>query len=224
MKKLFLIISLVCLLYGALSADELSPRRAVLGSLLIPGYGQFYTGNLTKAGLHLTADLLIFAAYFRLGDEINNYTSFYKNYAEHYAGVQGKKPDYYYQMIQNYKSSDDYNSEIILAARNWFLIYQNNPDAYYAYLDRNLIKEDDFWEWENQSSWNLYRKKRNDKQQMEIYRNFAIGALFLNRFISIIDATVSIRRANRENTVISNFSFIPDFNKNTIILNYQHRF
>lgn len=224
MKKILFVIAITMSLSNVLNGEGLSARKAIMGSAIIPGYGQFYTGNLTKAGIHLTSEILIISSYLKLGSEIDNVTRFYKQYAQNYADVQGRRPDAYYQMIQNYRSSESYNSQVILAARNWFLIYRNDPESYYAYLENNLISPEDAWEWRSDRHWQFYRNKRNDKQQMEIYRNFAIGAAVLNRIISIIDSAVTVNRINRTSSIISNFYFTSDFTSKSLRLNYTHRF
>ena len=66
-----------------------------------------------------------------------------------------------------------------------------------------------------------YRNIRSSKQEFEIYANFAIGALVINRMISVIDAAISTNKINTANRQVY---ATPDPDGKGISLNYEFRF
>ncbi|MCD6176968.1 MAG: hypothetical protein J7K29_03935, partial [Candidatus Cloacimonetes bacterium] len=130
----------------------------------------------------------------------------------------------YYQLIQNYTSSEEYNDDIIRDARNYFIIYNSDPEGYEEYLETYLIPEESSWHWDNNSEWSEYIKLRLKKQDYEIYSNFAFAAAILNRIISIIDSAMEVKKFNRSRQYLGKLSVQPDWNKKGMNINYEYRF
>ena len=197
-----------------------SARTAMLMSAVIPGAGQMYLGKNTRAGAFLTADVLAFFAMFRFGKEKDIAEENYMMYAYTNAGLRkGAMPETY-QLAQNYISSAEYNRSVERYARNRYLIILNDPDGYDWYMDRYSIPEAESWNWDN----TFYQKEFNDirsrRQNFEIYENFAVGALIINRIISTIDAALQTGKVNRNYQVYT----VPDFDGRGISLIYEHKF
>ena len=234
MKKIVLGLLIVLLFTsGSLFADAqtevyvtepVSAGKAMLYSALVPGLGEMYLGEYTRAGIFLGAEILILASYFRLNQEVDWKTNSYKFYANHYADVPLGSSDSYYRLINNYISSEKYNSEIELFLRNRYIIYDYNPDLYDYYLDLYLISDEDAWEWESRDNWLRYREIRREKQRLEIYANFAIGAAVVNRLISVIDSAILARSINRQHTFLSNLNVEPDFTRIGWTVTYEIKF
>lgn len=223
MKKLiltFLFISLLLTLVG----KEVSVKKAMLYSALVPGLGEMYTQNYSKGAFFLAAETAIIFSYFRMQSERDWAINSYKQYAFSLVGVSKNMDDTYYQLIQNFMSSEEYNDNIIRDARNYFLIYNTDPEGYEAYLDEYLIPEENSWHWDNNGEWLEYIKLRLKKQDYEIYSNFTFAAAILNRIISVIDSAVEAKRLNRSGQYLGKLSVQPDWNKKGMKINYEYRF
>ncbi len=221
-KSLILLLFLTVLI--TLSAQEVSTLKAMALSAVLPGGGDLYMGNYEKGAAFISAEILIWFAYYKLDQERDWAIESYQDYASAYAGVPKGKDDSYYQRIQNFYSSDDYNDNLIRDARNYYLIYNNDPDAYQEYLDSYLIVEEEAWRWESSSHWSEYKRRRSRKQDFELYSNFAMGAAILNRIVSVISTATSARKHNRAYRALKNISFEPDLQNNGIRLNYAIHF
>ena len=222
--KRYLFILLLILLSFTLSGKELSVKKAMLYSVLVPGLGEMYSQNYSKGAIFLAAESAIIFSYFRMKSERDWAINSYKQYAFSVVGVPKDMDDDYYQLIQNYMSSEEYNDNIIRDARNYFLIYNTNPEGYEAYLEANLIPEENSWHWDNNNEWSEYINLRVKKQDYEIFSNFAFAAAILNRVVSIIDSALEVKKFNRSGQYLGKLSVQPDWNKKGMKINYEYRF
>ena len=223
MRRIILILLLLFLL-SSLSAQQKSIRKAIVLSALVPGLGEVYTHNYNKAAVFFTIEAASIFTYFRLKSERQWALDSYKQFAYSMTGVPKDSQDWYYQLLQNYSCSEVYNESIIRDARNYYLIYKNDPVAYEEYLASRLVPEEQSWDWETDKNWYKFRSLRRDKQDMEIYMNFAFAAAIVNRFISVIDAAVSAKRFNKKYKNIGELSVVPDFAKGGFLVNYEYKF
>ncbi len=207
-----------------LAGKELSVKKAMLYSALVPGLGEMYSQSYSKGAIFLAAESAVIFSYFRMKSERDWAINSYKQYAFSVVGVPKDMDDAYYQLIQNYMSSEEYNDNIIRDARNYFLIYNTDPEGYEAYLEANLISEENSWHWDNNSEWSEFIKLRLKKQDYEIYSNFAFAAAILNRIISVIDSAMGVKKFNRSRQYIGKLSVQPDWNKKGMKINYEYRF
>jgi TM2 domain-containing membrane protein YozV len=162
-----------------------SPSTAFLLSLALPGTGQLYSGDKTKAKVFLGAEVVWWGSFwlFRtLGDWKKDD---YKNFAATHAGVNPNgKPDDFYSNLSFYDSRDEYNQ---------FTRLFNGPS-------QPVYPEDEYWnwEWENTSSRLQYRDLRN--QSKTYYRRalYSVGAAILSRIVSGLDAAKTAKKYNQK--------------------------
>jgi len=223
MKKTIILLLLISLSLS-LAGKELSVKKAMLFSALVPGLGEVYTQNYSKGTFFIAAETAIIFSYFRMQSERDWAINSYKQYAFSIVGVSKDMDDAYYQLIQNYMSSEEYNDDIIRDARNYFLIYNTDPEGYEEYLETYLIPEANSWHWDNNNEWSEYIKLRLKKQDYEIYSNFAFAAAILNRIISVIDSAMEVKKFNRSGQYLGKLSVQPDWNKKGMNINYEYRF
>ena len=220
----FILALLLIILAVSLAGKEYSVRKAMLYSAVVPGLGEIYTRDYKKGAIFLTSEAAILFSYFRLKAETKWAVDSYKQFAYSVTDVPKDQEDSYYQKIQDYISSDNYNESIIRDARNYFLIYNNDPLGYEEYLANYLIPEDLIWDWENTKNWYKYRELRRNKQDFEIYTKFVTAAAILNRIVSMIDSAVSVKKLNRSGKYLGKLSFKPDYKKRGMEINYEYRF
>ena len=195
-----------------------SAPQAMLMSAFIPGSGQMYLGKNTRAGVFLAVDMMNILSLIRFEKEKVNLTESSKLFAFSKAGLNMNATDDIYLLAHNHRSSDDYNRHIEMQARNWYIIVHNDPEGFHEYMERNYIH--DSWEFKTEADFQDYRKIRNDKQNFEIYANFAIGAMIINRVISVIDAAVQTNKINNSGQLYT----VPDFNAKGISVVYEYKF
>lgn len=203
-----------------LNAEETkSVKKAMLLSAVLPGLGQIYNDKETKAGVFLATEASIWFAKYRFNQEVETETNSYKRYAYQVAGVPLSSSNQKYNEIQNYVSSSEYNDDVLRYARNRYLVYEYNPDLYQEFLDIYLLEGEDCWDWKTKDNLLSYKSIRKRKQQNEIYSNFAVSALIINRLISVIDAAVTTNKMNKHRIYTA-----PQTNGKGLGLYYEIRF
>ena len=219
MRKFLIITVLISVI--SLAFSQVSTGKAALFSLAVPGSGHLYLKDYNKGGIYLGAELAIILSYIRLHAEKNWKIDSYKNFAETNAGLNTDSSDFLYQKAQDYMSREEYNNGIIQTARNYFLIALEDKDAYETYLNNNLLDGNSDWSWDNQKNWQKYKELRREKQDLEIYANFAIAAAILNRLVSTIDAMVTSKHIKDK---LENLSIKPDFEQKGMQVSYEINF
>jgi len=225
MKK-YILFFLLIFMFMSLSADVFSAKKAVLLSAISPGMGQLYTKSYTKAAVFFLTDVSIWFSIGRLNYEEDLAIDKYKTYALNVGGVEAVPSNEYYQTIQKYQSSDEYNMNVERYARDLYLIMNNDPVGYENYLSANLVPEEYTWNWKNSKNFKKYQDLRREKQDLEIYSNFAVAAVVINRVISMIDAARSTRKINLKmrNKSFGKLKIQPDWAKVGMKVSYEYKF
>jgi len=211
--KRFIFFLLILSIVPLAALPKLSYSAA---SAILPGTGELALGKTTRGAIMLSTDILVWGSFFALEKEKDNLTDTYKQYAVVYAGAKSGMPESYYQNLQNYISSDDFNRYEELFARNYYLIYSYNPEGYEEYILANTYSDEESWSWQNQTYQDHYKKLRRRTQKAKIYQNLSIGALVLNRVVSVIDVSLINKKTNRPLSIY----FTPTSN-NGLMFNVQ---
>ena len=175
------------------TAKKRSAGLAMMGNLLIPGLGSKYLGDNKKAFVYFATEV---AAITGLAfSKAYSKTTFEDSraYAYSYANTRStrKHNDVYWKNIGNEytKTVDEFNT-----------IQELNRTS-----DKKYTKEEDSWEWSDDSYQEEYRKMRDTGEKLKVASSFFLGAMVLNRAVSFIDARVSAKRHNE--SAFSNISF-----------------
>lgn len=209
------------LFFGVLPLTAL-PKIGYAGmSAVLPGSSEILLEKPTRGGILIASDLLALFAWSSFGKDAKDLASSYKRYALAYAGVPINHNERYYQHIQTYLSSDDFNQYQEMMARNYFLIYGYDPEGFEQYLQDNLYHEGEQWHWQSTTHLQKYKSLRRDKQKAVMYQNLALGALLLNRAVSVVDALFLSSKAEKETPLPVFFSVSPE---NVLMVNYSLEF
>ncbi|MGC9362882.1 MAG: hypothetical protein ACP5F3_08135, partial [Candidatus Syntrophosphaera sp.] len=196
------------------------PKGALLGmSALLPGTGEIALGRNTRGAVLLGADVLAFTSLWATNRQKDDLIDSYERYATVYAGIPEGMDEQYYQHIQEYVSSDEFNQFQELNARNYYLIYTYDPEGYSEYMAANTYDPSEAWEWQSEQHQDHYDKLRRDTQTTKMYVNLSLGAIILNRVISVIDVALLSRDRQSGHTLY----FSPDRNYG-LTLNYRMEF
>lgn len=173
------------------------PKIAHVGmSAVLPGSGQISLGKVNRGAVMLTADLLSISMMLQSSAEIRSLERSYTELARVYAGVESAPDDRFWQDMQRYRSSDEFNQRQEMLARNYYLLYLTPNDEYsyndylqmyQEYLAANTYGEDESWNWESDIQWKKYRNTRADYQETKLLKNLFIGLMIFNRVLSVID-------------------------------------
>lgn len=188
-------------------------------SAALPGSGEIALGKSTRGGIMLGTDLLAITAWIATGREIGNLTDSYKLYAKVYAGIPDGMNDAYYQTIQQHISSDAYNQDQIMNARNFYLISNYNPEGYAIYIAENTYPEEEAWFWQSSEHQANYRALRYQTQTVKMYRNLSLGAMLLNRAISFVDVALITRNPDKPTAL-----YVTPLESGGLMLNYRLEF
>ncbi|MCB5261762.1 MAG: hypothetical protein LHW64_02450 [Candidatus Cloacimonetes bacterium] len=213
-KRLNLIALLLLMLTGgSLWAQS---RMAFIGmSALVPGSAEIAMGKTNRGVALLLSDVLATYSFFKTDKDMDLKKAAYKQYAQSYAGVPLGMPQSQYQVIQDYISSEQFNDFQDLMARNYFVIYHNDVQAYIDYMEANTYTGEESWQWESSRHWETYRNMRNQHQRIMINHNLALGVMLLNRAISVIDTAILSKNINL---------YARPHGVDGLMLNYEMRF
>lgn len=188
-------------LLNSVKLEKKNPGLAICLSILLPGMGELYAGSY-EDGKYLTiADAVLWGTVVGL----NSYGSWkrdnYKSFAQTYAGISPDgKDDNFYANLCDYVTVEDYNRYEDLQ-REYSLVY--NTTKYY-------------WNWGTDNHRKEYRDMWRTSEQALNSIRFAVGALILNRIISVVNAvrlvTAHNKKVDQQNTI--DISFSPNYLEN----------
>ena len=163
--------------------DYRSPGKAALLSLILPGTGEYYTGNHGYLSFFLTGEVLAWGALLANQYYFRHLVSEYKTFARGHAGISsGAKPDRFWTDIAKFDNIYDYNTQRE-RERLFDELYDLNPE--------------NMWQWDSHNNRLKYDAKRlhaNDVDNKRVYFQLAI---VLNHLVSGINALRLARKHNR---------------------------
>jgi hypothetical protein len=167
------------------NSGKKSTGLAILYSLVLPGMGELYAGDYSLGKYLTAADVVFWGAAIGFDTYGKWEEDNYKAFAKSKGGVTytGSDEDFYAR-VGSYMSVNTFNREQELN-RNFGDVY--NTDVYY-------------WNWNDNDTRKEYRNMWTSSEQAYNNVRFAVGALILNRIVSIINA---VRLVNRHNKSIN---------------------
>ncbi|MDD4856687.1 MAG: hypothetical protein PHD74_01125 [Candidatus Krumholzibacteria bacterium] len=171
------------------SGTGVSPLKAGLSSLMLPGLGEQKLGHTLRAkvffGLEaagwISVASFLWAGYSRERS--------YKDYAVAFAGVSGTDhPDDYYKTIGRYMTSDGvggYNESVRQDARD---LYYPDVEAMDSYYSSYALTGVEGWSWRNEAAYQRYGSLRDGSRfayRVALYSAVGLAAL---RIVSAADA------------------------------------
>ena len=203
---------------GGADPDRKNPMVALLMSVVLPGWGEMYTGHTTRGRAFMAAEGAIWVGYAAFTVQGNMRTHDYQEYATVFAGVSGGVSDTYYQDIADYirnEGQDSYNEAIRREARS---LYPDDLEAQRDYFEEHGYFSDLAWEWESAARFDQYRDLRHDASISFTNAFYMTGLAVLNRAVSAIDSAWMARRYNqgRKGEPGARFSIAPEFSEGSV--------
>lgn len=185
---------------SASPARGISRRKAIGASLLLPGWGQWLTGNRGRAKAFFVTELGIAATYVFFGVQGKVRRNRYVDYAEQFAGVEDAdgKEDTYYRNLGVYSNSDEYVEYIQSTAR---ALYGDDLASRDDYVARYAPSAAESWEWVSDGHRRDYREQRKDSRNSYRRASHMVGVALLNRVLSAIDAAFAAGSSSSKRSV-----------------------
>lgn len=153
--------------------------KAGLLSAVLPGAGQFYNKQKSKAYIMFGVEVAIWTAYFVFDEQGDQRMKSATEWAGLYAGTSGDHENSYWQNVGQYMDSDAYNESRLREAR----ALQEEPPA--------LVSGPDSWQWVNEDRLQSYGSLRAEGNSAYDKRDFMILFAVLNRAVSVVDAVLN---------------------------------
>lgn len=162
-----------------------NPGLAIIYSFILPGMGELYAEGFNSGKYFTIADGILWGTLFGFNTYAGWKEDNYRSMAQSKAGVNldGKEGEFFAN-VGKYLSVDDYNKEKELY-RDFDLVY--NTTTHY-------------WHWSNNDERREYRNLWSSSEQAYNNVRFVVGALVLNRLISVINAVRLTAAYNRNIT------------------------
>lgn len=170
-----------------------SVALAMFGNVLLPGLGHKYIGKEKKAFAYFAIDAVAILGTIFSSQYSKKVYSNSRAFAFNYAGTRSTRDreDEYWKNIGEkiYKTVDDYN---------YVQVLERHPE-------RKYLNDEDYWEWGSDDAQKKYREMREQASNLKVTSSFFLGAMLLNRAISMIDGRISAKRYNE--SVFSTMAF-----------------
>lgn len=158
--------------------------RAAFYSALLPGLGEYYVGNRSKARVFFAVEATAWIGYLSYRvygnwkeDDLIRFASEYAD-----ANLEGKSQEFQ-DWVGFYDDIDQFNS------------LGRVQDQDRPYLVDNSVNH---WRWQSDDDKANYRHLKNSSREAFRRANFLVGLAVVNRIVSIIDAVRDAKRSNSE--------------------------
>ena len=174
----------------------------VIKSFLVPGWGQNELGYKSRSKKYIYVEVGILLSLYTSSKYSNEIKRNYIAYAAKHAGIvtNGKDREYWVD-IGNFNTLNDYNSE-----------HLRNREVGELYPQTQKWN----WNWDTSKNRKYFESRRIQSDKMKLFSTFAIGGLFLNHFVSSIDALYLKRLSTSKS-----FSIKPYIVKKDMLVGYK---
>ncbi len=181
-----------------------SKSKAIIYSLLVPGWGHYYVGDKRGAATFLTVEAATWTTFIVF--EVQGYLreEGYQDYAQVFAGISdADHSDDYYSIIGEFDSWTDYEESVKSEGR--FALY---PDAGAAALEEYFVEHrvSDYepWVWKSADVRREFRSNRSSSKTSYRRALYAVAVAAANRVASaffVIKATNDANESIQGNRV-----------------------
>jgi hypothetical protein len=147
-------------------------KGALLRTIVLPGWGQYYLGDHRIARRMMTTEVCFWLLLGTFKRAENWFEQDFRSFATLHAGTSYRlKPDIYYYRLGRYDSIEDYN-QAQQRDRNIDAIYPLNTD-----MD---------WDWDSPYSRKRFQDLRRASLRTAKAASFTVGGMVVNRAIAAI--------------------------------------
>jgi hypothetical protein len=193
----------------------ISPTKAVLYSLLLPGLGDYQLGNKGRASMFFAAEGLIWISYAVFEVQGGTREDEYQDLAAGFAGVSNSgHSDEFYATLRDYDNSDEYEADVKFDGRIELSEDGRYPDRIGAdaldrYFTDNRIDDYEPWQWASMDRRLQYSEMRSASKTSYRRADYMFAAAAANRVVSAIVAFSAARGAQKSNDIGYRLNFTP---------------
>lgn len=163
--------------------ERKSATKAALLAVLVPGLGEHYIGNRRRARYFFAVEAVSLISFLGFTIDSKWKTDDFIQLGNDRAGAQLEgRDDFFHNMVGFYDNVDDYNK----AGR------VSDPDR--PYYDNSPTNH---WQWQSAEDQQAYRDLKNQAREADRRASFMLGAMVLNRLVSVIVTSIDVGRHNR---------------------------
>jgi hypothetical protein len=197
---------------GGSTEPTKSKSKAILYSLILPGWGHYYVGDKSGAAAFLTIEALTWTSFAVFEIQGHLRKQGYEDYAQVFAGIaSGGHSDDYYGIVAEYDSWADYADAVKSEGR--FALYPDvGGDVLEEYFIENRVSDYEPWVWQSADARRDFRSLRSDSKLSYRRGLYAVAVAAANRVASaffVIKATNDANRALGEPRVGYRVEFGP---------------
>ena len=209
MKKKILLLFIIFfnLFNNFYGKEKLSPGKAFLYSLIIPGSGQYYTHHETRGGIYLLTEVVFLSVAYFYSQASDNAMANYKAYADTHFYYSTTDPE-----RKSYQDLWPLLRERVYAKVN---LPYNKEGEYYELIGK--LPELTFL-WDEPWRQKYYYDMRQDTNRLYKWHTIFTGFLIVNHIVSAFDAYIS---ATTENMGVATNM---DLHKGKIYVGVEKRF
>jgi hypothetical protein len=160
----------------------------IFASALVPGLGELIQGQKTKANTFFVVEGSIWFTYLGFNYFGHKMDQSARAFAiDHADANPARRDDKYFDALEDYLSSDNYNLEV---ERNASYYYPDDPKKQQEYIQENSYFGDDVWQWDTLTSRTTFWERRRGARENLRRASFMPGFAIINRIVSIIDVVV----------------------------------
>jgi hypothetical protein len=206
----------------------ISPARAVLYSLLLPGLGDYQLGNKGRATAFFAAEGIIWISYATFEVQGHQREDDYQDLAVRFAGVSrtGHSDDFYAR-VREFDNSDQYEANVKNTGRqelyNPYDLESINADALENYFVEKRVSDYEPWKWASLDRRVQYSETRSASKTSYRRADYMIAAAVANRLVSAVVAFTAARNVEPQG-VGYHFDFTPAARGVDVSLTLTHSF
>jgi hypothetical protein len=178
----------------------ISPTKAVLYSLLLPGLGDYQLGNKGRATAFFAAEGVIWISYATFEVQGHQRQDDYEQLAVQFAGVSrtGHSDDFYAR-VREFDNSDQYEADVKNTGRqelykaSGYNLESINPDALENYFVANRVSDYEPWTWQSLDKRIQYSETRSSSKTSYRRADYMLAAAVANRLVSAVVAFTAAR-------------------------------
>lgn len=180
---------------GASAEGDGAPTmtRAILYSLVLPGWGDYYAGRRDRARYFFIAEGAIWTSFAVFRIQANRDEDAYRNFAVQFAGVTSTDhSDDFYAELRQWNTSDEY--EAFIKSDGRFYIYPDvGSEALDAYYLENRLSDFEPWQWESFDRRLQYAELRSASKAEYRRSHYSVFAAAVNRLVSAVFAYQAVK-------------------------------
>ena len=214
---------------GETEGAPISPTKAALYSLLLPGLGDYQLGNKGRATAFFAAEGVIWISYATFKVQGQQREDDYQDLAVQFAGVSrtGHSDDFYAK-VREFDDSDQYETDVKNTGRQDIFtetgsLESINADALENYFVAHRVSDYEPWKWASLDRRLQYSEVRSSSKTSYRRADYMLAAAVANRLVSAFVAFTAARNVQPQ-SVGYHLDFSPAARGVDVSLTLTHSF